>query len=211
MADSKISALTPNSAPAGTDEFPTNQGGSNVKTTLTQINAYVEPLCNANTATQNNAGGTDGYVTGSGIVVPVTRLQAKSFYRCTIEVSKTAAGTATPIVNLRYGTGGSTSDASLGSFTSTAQTAAADDGMIEVWGLFYSVGSGTSAVVRSAFRITHNLATTGLANKAIASGTAVSSGFNSTPAGSIIGVSVNPGASANWTYNLVAAELINLT
>lgn len=42
MADSKISALTAVATPAGTDEFPVNQGGTSKKETLTQIKSFVE-------------------------------------------------------------------------------------------------------------------------------------------------------------------------
>lgn len=210
MADSKISALTAVTTPAGAQEIPVNDAGTNKKLTVAQVNAYCEPLVVASTASQGPGFAADTYVTGSGISVPVTRIQAQTLYRCTIQVSKTAAGTATPAFTLRFGTAGTTADASIGSYTSTAQTAAVDDGMIEVWGLFNSVGSGTSAVVRSSFRLSHLNASTGFAGRAITFGTALSAGFNSTTSGSIMGVSLNGGTSAAWTVNMVAAELINL-
>lgn len=42
MADSKTSALTAVVTPAGTDEFPVNQGGTSKKETLAQIKTFVE-------------------------------------------------------------------------------------------------------------------------------------------------------------------------
>lgn len=41
MADTKISALTANATPAGTDQFATNQGGVSVRTTLQQVDNFV--------------------------------------------------------------------------------------------------------------------------------------------------------------------------
>ena len=41
MADLKISAATPNPAPAGTDSFATNKAGVDFQTTLTQILSLV--------------------------------------------------------------------------------------------------------------------------------------------------------------------------
>jgi len=41
MADTKISALTAVTTPAGTDEFAVNQGGTSKKETLSQINDFI--------------------------------------------------------------------------------------------------------------------------------------------------------------------------
>lgn len=208
MADTKVSALTAVTTPVGTFEIPGNEGGASKKLTLAQVNAYCEPLCNAAVATQTPAA-TDTYVTGSGITVPTARLQAKTLYRCRVSVTKTAAGVVAPIFNLRYGTAGSTADTSRGALTLAAQTAVIDTGYFEVIAVFNTVGSGTSAVIRSHASCTHQLATTGLS---IGGGgaSAVSGGFDSTVAGSILGLSVTPGTSAAWTINTVIAELINL-
>jgi hypothetical protein len=40
VADAKISALTANAAPAGTDQFATNQSGTSVRTTLQQCSTF---------------------------------------------------------------------------------------------------------------------------------------------------------------------------
>jgi hypothetical protein len=125
-------------------------------------------------------------------------------------MSKTAAGTATPILNVRLGTAGTTSDTSRVTLTHTAQTAAADTGVYDLEVLFRTVGSGTSAVIVAGGVLDHVLAATGLSVSNTAIATGVSSGFDSTVANLGIGVSVNGGTSAAWTVQIVNAELFNL-
>lgn len=210
MADAKISALTAASSLDGTEAVPIAQAGSTLKMTLAQVNAYCEPICNTSVATQSVTAATDTYVTGSGITLPVTRLQAKSLYICKIQVSKTAAGTAAPVFNIRLGTAGTTADTSRTSHTGSSQTAAVDNGLFEVAVVFNSVGSGTSAVVRTSLTLVHQSASAGLCSGNGISSSAVSSGFDSTVAGSILGVSLNSGTSAVWTINQVYAQLLNI-
>jgi len=111
-------------------------------------------------------------------------------------ISKTAAGTATPILTVRVGTAGTTSDTARVTFTWGAGTAAADRGELEVDVMFISVGSGTSAVLRGKANWTTNLQTTGLTSTIKALQPADSGGFDSTVAGSVIGLSYNGGTSA---------------
>jgi hypothetical protein len=125
---------------------------------------------------------------------------------------KTAAGVATPIVNIRMGTAGTTSDASVLTVTFAAGTAAADTGIFEISITFRTVGSATSAVIQGVSRCTHALAATGLTSTG-ASGTGIiigtSSGFNSTTQ-SVIGASFNGGTSFSGTCTQVQAELLGL-
>jgi hypothetical protein len=70
-------------------------------------------------------------------------------------------------------------------------------------------------VLQAAGRLTHrlgygNTASTGLGTGSAEAEIATSSGFDSTVANSIIGLSVNGGSSAAWTINLVQTELVNL-
>jgi hypothetical protein len=53
MADTKVSALTAVVTPAGTDEFPVNQGGTSKKETLAQVKTFVNtaPVFAAGSAT----------------------------------------------------------------------------------------------------------------------------------------------------------------
>jgi hypothetical protein len=151
-------------------------------------------------ATAATGGGfaADTYMPGTKIdVVTVGSWKAGMVYRALFDMVKTAAGTATPILTLRMGTAGTTSDAAILTFTFTAGTAAIDTGIFEVIAEFRSVGTGTAAVVAGVARCEHALAATGLTALG-AAGTGIiplaSSGFNSETS-NIIGLSFNGGAS----------------
>ena len=165
---------------------------------------------NQSTAAQGAGFATDTYLTGSSIAIPASSLKAGTRYHLIFNVSKTAAGTATPTLNVRFGTNGTTADTARCAITFTAQTAATDTGTFEVWTTFRTVGSGTSAVLQCVGQRRHQLTTTGLGNNIAQTVTVTSGGFDSTVANSIIGVSVNGGTSAAWTVQLVQAELTNL-
>lgn len=167
-------------------------------------------LWNGSVTTPAAGFASDTYLVGSSIAVPASSLQAKSQYRLKFSVSKTAAGTAAPVVTIRFGTAGSTADTSICALTFAAQTAAIDEGFIEVFATFRTVGSGTSAVVQGVGTLAHRLAATGLSTSGASVVTTTGAGFDSTLGSAIIGASVNGGTSAAWTITLVQAELFNL-
>ena len=218
MADTKISALPAASSGLLTHEFAANEAGTSKKVTGAQIvalDAQFSTAFSAATTTQAPAAATDTYVTGSRCLVPATTgpgsLKVGSQYRVKMHVSKTGAGTVAPIFTVRFGTAGTTSDTSIGVITFAAQTGAADEGFIELFCTWITIGSGTSATMRPVGTLVHRLATTGLST----SGSscilgAVGSGHNSTLASAGVGVSVNTGTSAVWTLGNVQAELFNL-
>ena len=212
MADTKISALTAVTTPIGATEFAVNESGTSKKLTLTQVNEFAEPLASVLTSAMASGFASDTYVTNSAIIIPQARIKAGSVYRCKITLTKTAASTGTPAFSVRYGTAGTTADTARLSLTgTTAQTAAADTGEILFEVTFRSVGSGTSAVIAGDVRLSHTLATTGFATRANYIVRATSAGFDSTPANSRIGISINGGTSSAWTVETVVAELFNLT
>jgi len=173
-----------------------------------QASASNAQAYNSSTASQGAGFASDTYLTGSNILIPSVRPKVGTLYRCRFHAVKTAAGTATPILSLRYGTAATTADTAICSFTFGAGTAAADEGWWEVVGLFRSVGSGTGAVVAACANLTSNLTTTGFSNaKKVVQNT--SSGFDSTTANTYLGLSVNGGTSASWTVQLVHATLEN--
>lgn len=162
----------------------------------------------ASTASQGPGFSTDTYLTSSFIVFPgLPKVGTK--YKCRFAVSKTAAGTATPIIQIRVGTAGTTGDTSRCSFTFSAGTAATDGAWVEVEGVFRSVGSGTAAVLQGTCCFTSQ-PTTGFTSL-LKQVSTTSGGFDSTasPGTLGIGVSVNGGTSAAWTVQLVVAELEN--
>lgn len=177
-------------------------------TEMDHFAALARLYSNASTARViSSAGSSDTYLSGSNIPIPSGYPLAKTRYRCKFDITKTAAGTATPIISVRFGTAGTTSDTARCTFTFGAGTAAADSGEFEVDVSFRTVGSSTSAVLAGVCRLTSNLTTTGISNatKAII---VVSSGFDSTVSSSIIGVSYNGGTSAVHTCERVVADLI---
>lgn len=226
MVDTKISDLATLTGVnvATTDEFTLVDksdtamaaSGTNKRITATELLAFLRnnglnrAVYNASVTNQGAGFATDTYLTGSSCLIPDGSLQAKSMYRCRFRASKTAAGTATPILNVRFGTAGTTADASRGTLTFTVGTAAIDEAVFEVLAVFRTVGAGTNAVLQTAAQVNHTLDVTGFVSNGSESETATSAGFDSTVASSIIGVSVNGGTSAAWTVQLVQAELINL-
>jgi hypothetical protein len=107
------------------------------------------------------------------------------------------------------GTLGTTSDATILTFTHTAGTANADTGVFMVTVEFRSVGSGTSAVIAGVSECKHGLASTGLTSGGTSGYEAkpvASSGFNSTTS-NIIGLSFNGGSSFVGTNVMSCAEL----
>jgi len=170
----------------------------------------VRTVYNQSVSTPGAGFAADTYLVGSSVAIPATGLRAGTRYYLIFQVSKTAAGLATPILNVRFGTGGTTSDTSRCALTFTAQTAATDTGTFEIWATFRTVGSGTSAVLQCAGQRRHGASITGLGTLVSETQVATSGGFDSTVANSIVGTSVNGGASAAWTITLVQAELTNL-
>ena len=142
-------------------------------------------------------------VTSNGI----TRLQAGAYVDWTFGVTKTA-GTAAPTFNIRFGTAGSTADTSRCLMTMAAQTAVADSGFIHVQAGFRAIGA--SAVIAGRVFLEHQLAVTGL-NVTVNHHQLVQTigaSFDSTPNGSILGLSVNPGASAAWVVEAVSMDAV---
>lgn len=158
-------------------------------------------------ASQGPTFAADTYLTGSFILFPAGGPKVNTKYTCRFSVAKTAAGTATPIIQVRTGTAGSTADTSRCSFTFSAGSAATDQGWFEITVSFRTVGNSTNAVAQGNCALTSQ-ATTGFSTliKDVAT---TSAGFDSTTTGLGIGVSVNGGASAAWTVNMVVAQLEN--
>lgn len=212
MADTKVSALTAllGANAVAADEFYVVDGGVSKKITLGELRAAIAEPKSSSVAAQGAGFAADTYLTGSFVLIPANRLKIGSLYRVKFQVTKTAAGTAAPVITVRSGTAGTTADTSRVALTFAAQTAAADDAIIELFCTFRAVGSGTTAVLHASGMIDHRLASTGFstANTSITQGT--SAGFDSTTAGLGIGISVNGGTSAAWTVNMVQAELQNL-
>ena len=214
MADSRASALAALSLAsiAGTDlvYVVDVSAGTGHKVTLDDLVAYIEQRGRQHNASvaQQTGFAADTYLTGSDVAIPQGKVQAKTKYWCKFNVVKTGAGVATPIINLRVGTAATTADASRGTLTFSAQTAVIDEGTFEVQGIFRTAGA--TAVLQSLGQLSHRLSITGLGVGVSEPEIATSAAFDVTGAGLKIGLSVNGGASAAWTINVVDAMLSNL-
>lgn len=150
---------------------------------------------------------TTTYITNSNL--STAHIKAGTVCTWYISVTKTALATAAPVFTVRFGTNASTADSTLLTFTGVAQTAAADTGMVMIRVIFRAVGNGT-AIVSGHYNLTHNLASTGLANVPANNILQVSGTFNSTTANSFIGLTVNSGTNSVWTLNQMDACIENL-
>lgn len=210
---SKISALTTVSSPADADLVPIVDASTTKAITLNSLTAYFEQRGrqnNASVANQTPTGATDTYLVGSDVAIPAGRLQAKSRYRMVMYCQKTAAGAAAMVLAVRIGTAGSTADTARATITFALQTAAVDNGRVDLDVTFRTVGSGTSAVIRADALLDHQLAATGwtVLNSDVKG--VASAGFDSTVANLKIGCSAIMGSATVATITSVAAELFNL-
>lgn len=182
---------------------------------ITAIGADIKALQNRtqeqhNVSTANQSGfAADTYLTGSDVPIPQGKVRIGTKYRVRFNVVKTAAGVAAPIITVRVGTAGTTADTARAVLTFAAQTAVVDEGEFEIEVVFRA--SGVSAILQAMGILGHRLAATGLStsNNSVAVNTGAA--FDVTGANLKMGLSVNGGASAAWTVNIVSAELVNLT
>lgn len=154
------------------------------------------------------ANAADTYLSGSALAVPAHLLQAGTIMKWRLAVTKTAAGVAAPIWNVRIGTLGTVADAARLVFMGPIQTAAVDAGIVEITALLRNTGA--AGVLAGILTLGHNLALTGLATLGQPTLQVTSAGFDTTAAGLIIGLSCNPGAAGVWTHQLVTAEMFNI-
>lgn len=155
------------------------------------------------------ANAVDTYLAGSKITVPQHGLQAGTIFKWVIGMTKTAAGIAAPIWNIRVGTAGTTADAARVTFTSpSAQTAATDAGQVEIYAILRNTGA--AGVMAGVLSLWHNNATTGFASVSQIVVQATSAGFDTTTANLLVGISVNPGAAGVWTHQVIASEAFNI-
>lgn len=170
-------------------------------------------LFNSSISTVSAAFAADTYLAGSNVQIPITgSWRQRTQYSCLFDMTKTNAGTASFTVQVRMGTTGTISDASIQTLTFGAGTNAADTGTFTVSVNFRTVGTGTTAIIQTVVKCDHLLAATGLTSTG-AAGTAIvlgtSAGFNSTTQ-NFIGISVNGGAAFSGTNTLVQSSVFNI-
>lgn len=159
---------------------------------------------NASVATQTLTAATKAYIAGSALAVPPSGLQVGSTFKWKLNLTKTGAGSATSLVEIVFGTLGTTADTTQISITKPAGTAAADAGQIEITMVVRSVGA--TGVVVANFLMTHNLAATGHLVIPSAVINTISSGFVTTTANLIVGLCITTGAADAVTVEMCQAE-----
>lgn len=168
------------------------------------------PLPNANATDQTINAATTAYLVGSALAIPTSRpMKVGTMFRWTLSWSKTGAGVAASAFDVRVGTGGSTGDTSRGTLATGTPTGVIDTAFALVTAIVRGP-IGAACVLQSALVMTHNLQITGMANIPSVVVGAVSAGFDSTVAATIVGLSCTTGAASVWTFQQVAAEALNL-
>jgi hypothetical protein len=151
---------------------------------------------------------SDTYVTDSGILVPSFGIQTRTLVRWWLSLSKTAAGLAAPVWNIRIGTLGTTGDTARWTHTGVAQTAVAETGSYILTAVFRNAGAACTIAGTLECTRTGGTAATGLASVPAAQVTSAS--FDSSfVSGQIIGLSINAGASSAWTITQCHVDLDN--
>lgn len=175
----------------------------------TGLNLPVSTRYNSNTISQSPAAATLEYLVGSALTIPPTLLRAGARFRWKLNVSKTAAGTASSTYDIRLGTTGTTADTNILSFVKPAGTAASDEGFIVIEALVQT--TGTSATIVAEFTMIHNLQTTGHATIpcVVVKATTAGGSVDTTVSGLIIGLTVTSGAADALTFDMVYGEMIN--
>jgi hypothetical protein len=168
-------------------------------------------LDNQSTADQATSAGTDTYLAGSNFNFPAGRIAVGTKFYWRIIGTKSAAGTAAWSVLLRFGTAGTVSDTARCTLTqvTNVQTAVVDAGTWEIRAIVRGP-IGASCIVAAGLEFSHHLATTGLST---VSGSDVyqntSAAFDCTTVTNV-GVSINPGASGVFTFQVVHGEAVNI-
>jgi hypothetical protein len=210
VADTKISALAAATTVADANEIPINEAGTTKKITGLQLKAYIgDSLQNTSVADQTISA-TTAYVIGSNIAVPSGLLRIGTCFRWRISMTKTGAGTTAGCACLlKIGTLGTTSDATILTFTFGTPTGVADTGYIDV-NVVIRGPLTASCIANGNAVLGHNLAATGFSNIAGECKQATSSGFNATTENLIVGLTITTTTASAWTLTHVIAEAKNL-
>jgi hypothetical protein len=157
-------------------------------------------------ASQGPGFAADTYVTNSGVQVPSFGMQAEMQFVWSLSLSKTAAGVATPVFNIRLGAAQTTADTARLTITGPAQTAAIDVALLAIMVTVRSVSA--AGVIQGLVNWSHNGAAAGFANNNSGSVEGTSAAFdNSAVGGLFLGLSINGGAAAAWTLTQVQGTL----
>lgn len=164
---------------------------------------------NFSTTSQAPAAATRTYLTGSALTVPTSKLQIGTIFRWRWNMTKTAAGVAASTIDVAIGTNGTTGDAAILSFAKPAGTNVVDEAWCEVEVIVRGPLTASGILVGQ-FTMVHNLAATGHAIIPCVVVNTVSSAFNVTTAGLIVGLCITTGAADAITIQQITADAVNL-
>jgi hypothetical protein len=147
------------------------------------------------------------YLTGSALTIPSHLMQAGAIFRWRVVLTKTA-GTGSLVWIIRIGTLGTTGDAAIITFTqASAPTSATDTAFVEVEAILRNTGA--SGILAGGLLLTHVLAVTGFSQLGTNVQQVTSSGFNTTTASLIAGLTFNASTAGAGNIETVSAELLN--
>ncbi len=180
------------------------------KMTLAQLASFTgDTLGNVSSASQQVAANSTAYLVGSDIAVPAGGLRVGTVFKWKLVLTKTAAGTAANTFAVRVGTAGTTADTARVSMDTGTGTAAVDAGQIDISVVVRGPLSG-SGIMHGMLTLWHELAATGLHNKATRVHHVASAAFDVTVANLIVGLSCQTAASTVLTFEQVVVEAKNL-
>lgn len=163
-------------------------------------------IYNQAVAAQGPGFSADTYVTNSNLPIG-GRLKVGSRMQWRIHMSKTAASTAVPAGQIRFGVTSSTTDTSRINFTGwPAQTAVVDEAVLLIEATVRT--AGTSGIVQGNSGIQHSAAVAAGFGEMFDAIT--SSAFDLTVSGLQAGISLNGSTSAAWTITSMHAQAENL-
>lgn len=162
-------------------------------------------LSNQSVADQAIAAATTALLTGSVLAIPPSKLRVGSMFRFSIDVSKTAAGTAANTFLVKLGPLGTVADPTILTFTLPVGTAVVDVAWIEI--LVTIRGPLTAAcIAKGQLALAHNLSATGFATVPGVVLQATSAAFDATVANLILSVACTTAALTVLTFSQVVAE-----
>jgi hypothetical protein len=157
---------------------------------------------NASSAYVAPASGVDTYLIDT--IIDVSSLKVGDELEFLFSANKTAAGASPSTWSLRAGTTGTITDNSFASFNGGLQTGSADNGYFTLKLKCEQVGS--SMLFKYDLIMLHRLNSAGFANTATSVVSGVTGSFNANT-NTILGVSINTGASASWQFTNISYKI----
>ena len=173
---------------------------------------------NESTASQSPAAASTTYLTGSNLSIPGAGLHAGTQFVWRLAATKTAFGTVANSFLVKYGTLGTTSDATALTFTGPLNTAAVDTGTFTIMVTVQTVNASTGTWEGNLQIVHDDAECVGMVSIATCSATnapdgysvnAASGSFNDTT-GTIVGLAFTSGTAEAYTFQLIQANAYNL-